>query len=163
MTIRFAGKTAIVTGAGSGIGRTTAQLFAAEGAAVVCADINEKAVSETCKGISESGGLATIACVDITQSSQAKRMVEIATEAYGNLDILFNNAGVLTSGSITECDEEDWARTFDVNLKGMMLCSKFGIPEIVKNGGGAVINTASINAVVASRPLPHMRLLKVEC
>jgi meso-butanediol dehydrogenase/(S,S)-butanediol dehydrogenase/diacetyl reductase len=116
----------------------------------VCADLDEESTIQTCQQITQAGGSATVAVVDITQATQVKQMVGIAISTYTGLDILFNNAGVLFPGSVTDSDEESWVKTFDVNLKGLMLCSKYGIPEIAKNGGGSVINTSSINGLVAS-------------
>ncbi len=148
--MRLKDKTAIITGAGSGIGRATAILFGIEGANVVCADINEPEATVTCDQIRGDGGVAVAVRVDVTQSTDAKKMVDLAVSTYGGLDILFNNAGLLIAGSVTKSEEESWNKTFDVNLKGVMLGSKFGIPEIARRGGGAVINASSINGLVAS-------------
>jgi len=148
--MKLEGKTAIVTGAGSGIGEATAMLFANHGANVVCADINLETADHTCKMIISAGGTAVVAGVDVTQSTQVKDMIEAAVEAYGGVDILFNNAGVVFAGSVTNSDEDTWNKTFDVNLKGVMLGSKYAIPEMMKRGGGAIVNTSSINGIVAS-------------
>ena len=148
--MRLKDKTAIITGAGSGIGYATATLFGAEGANVVCADIDQESALAPCAHIRKAGGVATPAWVDVARSVDANQMVAIAVETYGGLDILFNNAGVVFAGSVTESDEQTWDKTFDVNLKGVMLGAKYAIPEMSKRGGGAVINTSSINGLVAS-------------
>ena len=148
--MKLENKVAIITGAGSGIGRSTAQLFATRGAKVVVADISAQAGEATVEAIVAAGGEATLACVDVAQASGARRMVEVAVETYGGLDVLYNNAGVVIAGSVTESEEAGWDKTFDVNIKGVMLGCKYGIPEIAKRGGGAVINTSSINGLVAS-------------
>lgn len=148
--MRLEGKVALVTGGGSGIGRATAMLFGTEGARVAVADIDEQGAEATVETILAAGGEATAIGVDVSDAGQVEHMVSTCVQIYEGLDILFNNAGIIVAGSVTDSDEISWDRTFDVNLKGVMLCSKFAIPEMIRNGGGAIVNTSSINGLVAS-------------
>ncbi|WP_144919943.1 SDR family NAD(P)-dependent oxidoreductase [Halorubrum salsamenti] len=146
---RFAGKTAVVTGAGSGIGRATALRFADEGANVVAADIAAEAARETVDQIADAGRDATFAEVDVADPSSAERMVDVAVETYGSLDIAHNNAGILTDFvETTEVTEEKWDRLVDVNLKGIWTCLKAELPVMKRQGHGAVVNTASMAGLV---------------
>ena len=147
--MRLKNKVALITGAGSGIGRATAILFAKEGAKVVVADIDTKGGEETVKKINDSGGAAVFVHVDVTKASDAERMVKTAVEKYGKLDILFNNAGINPLGTVVDTTEESWDRIINVNLKGIFLGSKHAIPEMAKHEGGVIINTASVNGLVA--------------
>lgn len=149
--MKLRGKVAIITGGGSGIGRVTAILFAKEGAKVVVADIDPERGQETVRMIREAGGESMFIRTDVTKAADAERMVKEAVKKYGGLDILHNNAGFWLVGKVdrvTEITEEDWNRIIDVNLKGVFLCSKYAIPEMIKNGGGVIINTASEAGVV---------------
>ncbi len=146
MAGRLNGKVAIVTGAGSGIGRASAMLFAKEGAKVVVADYDEKGGKETAGLI---GRNAIFVKADVSKSSDAKAIVAAALKKFGKLNILFNNAGIVRWGSAVECVEADWDRVIGINLKGAWLCSKFAIPELIKAGGGSIVNTASIAGCVA--------------
>jgi NAD(P)-dependent dehydrogenase (short-subunit alcohol dehydrogenase family) len=147
------GKAAIVTGAASGIGRATAGLFAERGAKVVAADWNEAAGREAVEEIRQGGGEAVFRHADVSQARDVERMVRFAVETYGRLDILVSNAAVQILGQLTETSEEDWDRLHSVNLKGVFLCSKYAIPEMIKGGGGSVVNVASVLGLVGDPDL----------
>lgn len=141
--MRLEGKVAVVTGGGSGIGRATAQLFAQEGATVVVADYNADAGQQAAQAIQDADGEAIFVKVDISDNTQVERMVQAAVDAYGGIDILFNNAGALIFGTIADTTEKDWRRIMDVNLTGVFLCSKAALPHMIERGGGSIINTSS--------------------
>ena len=145
---RLKGKVAAVTGAASGIGRASAERFAAEGARVVVADLDADAAEEAARAIVENGGEATHVRCDVARAEDAKGMVEAAVERYGKLDVLFNNAGFTHSpGPVEEMAEEDLDRSLAVNVKGVFLCSQAAIPALREGGGGSIIVTASIMGV----------------
>ncbi|MGQ9625338.1 MAG: SDR family oxidoreductase [Anaerolineae bacterium] len=141
--MRLAGKVAIITGAGAGIGRATALLFAKEGAKVVVADLDPKGGAETVDLIKKEGGEATLVLTDVSKASDVEKMVKTTLDTYGRLDILVNNAGIFAEGTVVEITEADWHRILGVNLTGVFLCSKYCIPEMIKSGGGAIVNIAS--------------------
>lgn len=135
---------AIVTGAASGIGRATAQLFASEGASVLVADVDEAGGGETKRLIEESGGMATFIETDVANTSQVNKMVQVAVETYGGLDILHANAGIDCAGKLVkDMHDEEWGRVIDVNLSGAFRCCRAAIPEIARRGGGAIVITSS--------------------
>lgn len=140
---RLAGKTAIVTGAASGIGKATAALFAEEAAQVVVADWNESGGVAVAEEIRAGGGEAVFCLTDVSRAADVERMVRVAVERYGRLDAIVSNAAVQIFGRLVETSEEDWERVQSVNLKGVFLCAKYAIPEMVKRGGGAVVNMSS--------------------
>lgn len=149
---RLAGKVAIITGAGSsgpgiGTGKATAILFAREGAKVVLVDRSVERAEETLSIIRKEGGEASIFEADVTRSSDCKAMVASAVEHYGGLHILMNNAAILGFGTVVDVTEETWDEVFKVNLKGMMLASKYAVPVMIKSGGGSVINISSTEAL----------------
>ena len=151
--MRLAGKSALITGAGSGIGRQTALRFAREGAAVAAVDIDDRAGAETAAMIAdETGGRAIFARADVSEAQDCRRMIAEAEEAFGRLDILFNNAGIshLEDGGAIDTDEAVWEQTMNVNLKGVFLGCKYGIPALQRAGGGSVINTASFVALLGA-------------
>lgn len=138
-------KVALITGAGAGIGEATAKLFVSEGAKVIVADRN----IEQALAVAEALGSQAFAVqADVSDAAQVKTMVEKAVAHFGGIDILVNNAGFGTLGTVVTVDEDTWDQVIDVNLKGVFLCSKFAIPEIVRRGGGAVVNLASTISVV---------------
>ena len=149
---RLKNKVAIVTGAGSGIGRATAIRFAEEGAKVVASDINSETGQQTIQQIKEAGGEATFVKVDVSRAADVEKMVEVAVKSYGKLDILVNNAGA-AGDDWDETTEEDWHRLIDVNLTSIFLGCKYAIPEMKKQGGGSIVNIASIAGIIGSPTL----------
>lgn len=149
---RLQGKTAIITGAASGIGRESALLFAAEGAAVVAVDVDERGGGAVVDEIEAAGGRATFARADVSVSKDCAHMVEVAERTFGRLDVLFNNAGLMHSADddAVKTEEDVWDLTMRVNLKGVFLGCKHGIPALRRAGGGSVINTASFVAVLGA-------------
>jgi NAD(P)-dependent dehydrogenase (short-subunit alcohol dehydrogenase family) len=149
---RLAGKVALVTGAGSsgpgiGTGKATAILFAREGAKVVLVDRVARHAEETLAAIREEGGEASVYEADITRTADCQAMVGTAVERYGGLHILMNNVGISALGTVVDVKEEDWDRVLEVNLKGLMLTSKYAIPQMIASGGGSIINVSSIDAL----------------
>ena len=143
-TPTFVGKVAFVTGAGSGIGRTTSLAFAQEGASVVVADVSEQGNKETARMIEELGGQALAVRCDVTQSEEMRAALQQAVSAYGRLDIAFNNAGAEQKVSPTaEITEQEWDRIIAINLRGVFVCMKHEIPLMLDQGGGAIVNTSS--------------------
>lgn len=142
------GKVAIVTGAGSGIGRATACFFAGQGASVVVADWNQDAGQETVEQIRREGYEARYHRVDVSRAAEVERLVQFTVEQCGRLDVLVNNAAIQVLASLTATSEEDWDRLHNVNLKGVFLCSKYAIPMMIRGGGGSVINIASVLGLV---------------
>ena len=148
--MRLEGKVALITGAGSGIGRAAAVRFAAEGARIVASDISESSAAETAAIVGESGGKATALGGDVASGTDAAAMVQAAIDAYGKLDVLLNSAGV--SGRIDlgqDATHEDvWDKVMDVNMKGTYLVSWHAVPEMENSGGGSIINIGSIMSLV---------------
>jgi NAD(P)-dependent dehydrogenase (short-subunit alcohol dehydrogenase family) len=140
----FVGKVAFVTGAGSGIGRTTALAFAHEGANVVIADVSEEGNKKTARMIEEIGGRALALRCDVTQSDDVRAALDQAVNAFGRLDIAFNNAGAEQKvNAAADITEEEWDRIIAINLRGVFVCMKYEIPLMISQGGGAIVNTSS--------------------
>jgi meso-butanediol dehydrogenase/(S,S)-butanediol dehydrogenase/diacetyl reductase len=152
MVMKLKGKVAIITGAGSGIGRATALLFSKEGARIVVFDVVKESGEETVRIIEKAGGEALNVHGDVSNAADVQRLVEETVKKFGRLDILFNNAGIGSVGNVLDVTEEDWDRHMAVNLKGPFLCSKYAIPEMKKAGGGVIINIGSIDSFVAGFP-----------
>jgi NAD(P)-dependent dehydrogenase (short-subunit alcohol dehydrogenase family) len=146
--MRLAGKIAIITGAGSGIGEETAKLFAQEGATVIVADRAGDVASRVAEEIVASGGKAFPATVDVTREMEVKALIEGTAEKYGRLDILVNNAGYGFAGTVVNTTEEQWDALMAVNVKGVFFGCKYAIPIMEKQGGGSIVNTASTVAIV---------------
>jgi NAD(P)-dependent dehydrogenase (short-subunit alcohol dehydrogenase family) len=150
--MRLQDKVALITGAGSGIGRETALLFAREGARVVAVDIREDTAAETVEMISAEGGEASPVQADVAQAADCANMVRHAEETFGGLHVLFNNAGIMHAQDEDAIDTEEtiWDLTMSINLKGVFLGCKYGIPALRRAGGGSIINTASFVALVGA-------------
>jgi len=149
--MRLKDKVAIVVGAGSirpgmGNGKATAILFAREGARVVAADRNLEAAQETVKIIRDEGGEAIAVKADATKESDAKNLIEATIAKYGRLDVLFNNVGIAEGGIGLAVKEEDWDAVMDTNLKSILFVCKYAVPEMIKSGGGTIVNNASMAA-----------------
>jgi NAD(P)-dependent dehydrogenase (short-subunit alcohol dehydrogenase family) len=155
MTGRFEDKVALVTGGASGIGRATALAFAREGAKVVIADVLVDGGEETMRMIKGAGGQAIFVKTDVSKATEVEALIKKAVEIYGRLDYAFNNAGIEGMMAPTaDCTEENWDRTLSINLKGIWLCMKHEIPQMLKQGGGAIVNTASVAGLVGAQGLP---------
>jgi NAD(P)-dependent dehydrogenase (short-subunit alcohol dehydrogenase family) len=160
MSGRLAGKVAIVAGAGAsgaviGNGQATAILFAREGAKVLCADAVEERAQSTVDMIAKEGGTAFAIPADVSKAADCKAMVQAAVERYGRLDILDNNVGISVRADVLEVTEEQWDRVMAVNVKSIMLASKYAIPEMVKAGGGSIINISSVAGLRANQSTPY--------
>jgi NAD(P)-dependent dehydrogenase (short-subunit alcohol dehydrogenase family) len=147
MAGRLAGKSAIVTGAASGIGRAAALRFAAEGAAVLCADIAADQNEETASVARDAGGTALAQHTDVSDADSVREMTGRAAAEFGAIDVLYANAGVIGIGSAKDCDEAEWHRILGVNLTGVWLCGKYVLPYMVEAGSGAIVNQASIGGL----------------
>lgn len=150
MNLMFENKVALVTGGSSGIGRASALAFAREGAKVVVSDVNVKGGEETVRMIGKAGGESIFVRTDVSKAAEVEAMVNNAFEKYGRLDCALNNAGIGPSRNLlADCTEEDWERTIGINLKGVWLCMKYEIPYMLRQGKGAIVNTASVSGLVA--------------
>ena len=148
-------KIALVTGAGSGIGRAAAQIFAREGAKVAAADVNRASAEETVGIIREAGGEAFGLQADVSKAAEVEAMVEAVVETYGRLDCAFNNAGIEGAlASTADYTEADWAPVIAVNLTGVWLCMRYEIPRLLETGGGAIVNTSSAAGLLGAPRMP---------
>jgi NAD(P)-dependent dehydrogenase (short-subunit alcohol dehydrogenase family) len=148
MSGRLDGKVALITGAGSGIGRATAELFASEGAAVAVLDLRPEAAAETAEKIIAADGRAVPIEADVAVAADAEAAVRRTVSAFGRLDVVYNNAGVDSTGSVAEATEEDWDRCFAVNVKGTFLVSRAAVPQLAAADGGVIVNQASVAGLV---------------
>ncbi len=142
--MRLENKVAVITGAGSGIGKETALLFAKEGAKVIVADVNEKGGEETTTDIKKNGGEAFFTKLDVTNREQSKQMAKITLEKYGKIDVLINNAGIVQDAFLSKMTEEQWDKVINVNLKGVFNCAQAVVEVMMNQGSGVIINTSSI-------------------
>ncbi len=147
--MRLKNKVSLITGAGSGIGRATALLFAREGACVVAVDRDEQQVKKTQNLIQQAGGKCEAIALDVSQEEQVANAIATVVKTWGQLDVLFNNAGISLLKPVTETTEAEWDKVFNVNLKGVFFGCKHAIPQMAKQGNGAIVNTASELAIVA--------------
>jgi NAD(P)-dependent dehydrogenase (short-subunit alcohol dehydrogenase family) len=150
--LRLANKVALITGAGGGIGGESALLFASEGASVVVVDVDARAGEDTVGRVKTAGGKAAFVRADVSKDADCAAMVAFAEKAFGKLDVLFNNAGIMDSADddATRTSEAVWERTLAINLKGVFLGCKHGIPALRRAGGGSIVNTASFVALLGA-------------
>jgi NAD(P)-dependent dehydrogenase (short-subunit alcohol dehydrogenase family) len=151
--MRLKDKVSIITGAASGIGKATALVFAREGAKVMCADVNADGAESVARQIVDTGGDAASIKTDVALEADVKEMVSQTVARWGRLDVLYNNAGIGYGMPVTQVSEADWDRLMDINLKGVFLGCKHAIPEMLKNGGGAIVSTASDAGLIGTAML----------
>jgi NAD(P)-dependent dehydrogenase (short-subunit alcohol dehydrogenase family) len=149
---RLDGKVALITGAASGMGKVASTLFAREGAAVVVSDVTDDAGEATTAEIEAAGGRAAYVHADVSRAADCEAMVAAAVERFGGLHVLYNNAGVFPAndGSVADTDEDTWDLVIRINLKGVFLGCKYGIPAMIESGGGSVVNVASFVALMGA-------------
>jgi meso-butanediol dehydrogenase/(S,S)-butanediol dehydrogenase/diacetyl reductase len=152
MGTEFAGSTVVITGGASGIGRATAVRFAEEGAWVLVADVDEKNGQETLRLMKEANGKGDFITVDVSELDDLRRAVDFALSETNRLDVMFNNVGIPMAVRIDDITEEQWNKVINVNLKGMFFGCKLAIEQMLKQGGGAIVNTASDMGLVAGLP-----------
>ena len=152
MTARLEGKVALITGAGSGMGRAAAELFASEGARVVITDVVADAGNAAVAAVRAAGGDATYIRADVSSWSDCVAMVQCATDTYGALHVLYNNAGIFPAddGGVLDTPESTWEKVMEINLKGVWLGCKAGIPAMIASGGGSIVNVASFVALMGA-------------
>ena len=152
MTARLAGKVALITGAGSGMGRAAAELFAGEGARVVVTDVVDDAGNATVAAVRAAGGDATYVRADVSKAADCEAMVRCATDTYGGLHVLYNNAGIFPAddGGVLDTPESTWEKVMEINLKGVWLGCRAGIPAMIASGVGSIVNVASFVAIVGA-------------
>ena len=152
MTARLEGKVALITGAGSGMGRAAAELFAREGARVVITDVVDDSGNAAVAAVRAAGGDATYVRADVSSWSDCVAMVQCATDSYGALHVLYNNAGIFPAddGGVLDTPESTWQKVMEINLKGVWLGCKAGIPAMIASGGGSIVNVASFVALIGA-------------
>ena len=155
LTYDFTGKVALITGAGSGIGRATALAFAESGARVIVSDVSGETGEATAAMIRDAGGDARFVRCNVANAEEVAALVAAAIDTYGSIDCAFNNAGVVATSGIVDLLEEDWDRVIDINLKGVWLCMKYQIPQMLKQGGGSIVNTASVYGIRSSQAVAY--------
>ena len=163
--MRLKNKVAIITGVGTGQGRSASMLFAKEGAKIAGGDWKREDGEITTSTVKSAGGEMVFAQADVSSAKDCENLVRVAMSGFGRIDILYNNAGVgfsspLSMGDILNTPEEDWDRVLAINLKSMYLMCKFAIPEMIKSGGGSIVNTASIAALIGSEAAPRIHGLQ---
>jgi NAD(P)-dependent dehydrogenase (short-subunit alcohol dehydrogenase family) len=141
-------RVAVITGAGSGIGQAMALLFAREGARILATDVNEEAARATAAQVTANGGTCEAMRVDVVQPEQVQAMIERTREVYGRIDILCNNAGIGSTTDVIDCEPDDWDRVMTVNVKSVYLGCKYVLPHMIAQGGGVIVNTASVAGMV---------------
>ena len=148
--MRLADKVCVITGAGSGMGRVAASLFAAQGARVVVADYNEAAAAETVASVTAAGGQVTAVRADVSKEADAKAMIDHAVATFGRVDVLYNNAGIMPEAdhSVIDTDVDTWDQVMAINVRGVFLGCKYAIPRMVEQGSGSIINIASFVALL---------------
>ena len=151
MPNRFDNKVIVITGAGKGLGRAAALAFAREGGAVVIGDVDMAGANGTVRQITEAGGRAIATPCDVRKPAHVQTLINVAVDTFGGVDVLYNNAGVVRYGTVEELSEEDWDFQIEINLKGSFLTCKYAIPEMRKRGGGAIVNTASVQAFASQK------------
>jgi NAD(P)-dependent dehydrogenase (short-subunit alcohol dehydrogenase family) len=152
MTGRLEGKVALITGAGSGMGRSAAELFASEGAQIVVTDVVDDAGNATVAAVRGAGGDATYVRADVSRAADCDAMVQCATDTYGGLHVLYNNAGIFPAddGGVLDTPESTWEKIMEINLKGVWLGCRAGIPAMIASGGGSIVNVASFVALMGA-------------
>ncbi len=148
--MRLQGKVAVITGAGGGMGRVAAELFARQGALIAVADVNVEGGEETVDNVMEAGGDAFFVRANVADEEQVRHLMDSTAERYGAIHVLYNNAGIMPNedAAVTEMTEETWAKVMDINLKGAAFCCKHAIPHMIASGGGSIINIASFVALL---------------
>jgi len=148
---RFDGKVVVITGAAMGLGKAAADAFVSEGGAVVIGDVDDVAAAATVAELEASGGQATWVHCDVRNPKEVQELMRTAIDRFGGIDVLYNSAGVVRYGTVEELTEEDWDFQVDINLKGSFFTCKYAIPEMRKRGGGAIVNTASVQAFASQK------------
>jgi len=148
--VRLEDKVTIITGAGGGMGRTAARMFAAEGARVVCVDVTDEMAESAAADVTAAGGRATAVAADVSRDDQAKRMVDHAVATFGGVDVLYNNAGIMPAAdhSVIDTDVETWDKVMAVNVRGVYLGCRYAIPQMLEQQSGSIINVASFVAIL---------------